>query len=238
MRTARHAYVGTTGTPSVLFLSGLAMTQAMIGEAGAARRTADEAWAIAEETARLYDLSYAALARAVGFLMQGQPERAIEQLRLAMERCIEGDIQVLFPSIARYLGAALIAAGEPNEAITLLEQAVARARLRGLGTFEVWCKAVLSEALAAAGRLQGARAAAAEALAQARARGLKPVEMMALRARARIAMADGDIKSTASADYAAAIELAQRMGMRPAAEEMRREIGRDPSGIAYAATGT
>ena len=78
--------------------------------------------------------------------MQGQPERAIEQLRLAMERCIEGDIQVLFPSIARYLGAALIAAGEPNEAITLLEQAVARARLRGLGTFEVWCKAVLSEA--------------------------------------------------------------------------------------------
>ena len=41
MRTARHAYVGTTGTPSVLFLSGLAMTQAMIGEAGrlAGRRT-------------------------------------------------------------------------------------------------------------------------------------------------------------------------------------------------------
>lgn len=238
MRTARHAYVGTTGTPSVLFLSGLAMTQAMIGEAGAARRTADEAWAIAEETARLYDLSYAALARAVGFLMQGQPERAIEQLRLAMERCIEGDIQVLFPSIARYLGAALIAAGEPNEAITLLEQAVARARLRGLGTFEVWCKAVLSEALAAAGRLQGARAAVAEALAQARALGLKPVEMMALRARARIAMADGDMNRAASADYAAAIELAERMGMRPAAEEMRREIGRNPSGIAYAATGT
>ncbi len=230
MREARHAYVGTTGTPSVLYLSGLAITHAILGEFAPARTAAEEAWTIAEETARLYDQSYAALARGVTVLLQGQPGVAIKHLRLAMDRCVEGDIQVLHPSIARFLGAALVAAGDPAEAIPLLEQAVSRAHLRGLSPFATWCKATLSEALLAAGRVPSARAAASEALAEARARGMRGIEAMALRARARIGMVSGDTDGEAADEYRAAIALADLLGMVPAATEMRHDLARFTAG--------
>ena len=226
MREARHAYVGTTGTPSVLYLSGLAMAHAILGEFARARAASEEAWTIAEETSRLYDQSYAALARGVTVLMQGQPGVAIKHLRLAMDRCVEGDIQVLYPSVARFLGMALVAAGDPAEAIALLEQAVSRAHLRGLSPFETWCKAALSEALLVAGRLPSARAAAAEALSEARSRGLRGVEVTALRARAHIAIVSGNTNGRAVDDYKAAIALADLLGMVPASTEMRHDLAR------------
>ena len=53
MRDSRHAYVGTTGTPSVLYPERARDGPGHHRGAGAARRTADEAWTIAEETSRL-----------------------------------------------------------------------------------------------------------------------------------------------------------------------------------------
>lgn len=102
-------------------------------------------------------------------------------------------------------------------------------------TFEVWCKAALSQALSEAGRLPGARAAAAEALQEARARGLRPVEMMALRARARIEVTGGDAAAAAE-DYAAALALAEAMGMVPAVAELRAEQAGSLHARAYAET--
>lgn len=226
MREARHTYVGTAGTPSVLFLTGLAMARAILGEFAQAEHAAEEAWMIAEETARLYDLSYAALARGVVALLRGETDRALDLLRVAMDRCIEGDIQVLYPSVARFLGTALIATGQLNEAVALLEQAVARAHLRGLATFEAWCKAGLSVALLVAGRIPAARAAAASALDEARARGLRSVEAIALCSRARIVLASGESDARAIRRLTDAIEFAERLGMVPIATELRKDLAR------------
>jgi hypothetical protein len=50
--------------------------------------------------------------------------------------------------------------------------------------------------------------------------------MMALRARARLAVLDGNRDGTAADDFAAAIGLGEEMGLLPSVADMRRDVAR------------
>jgi tetratricopeptide (TPR) repeat protein len=117
---ARRRYAGTTGTASVLCLVSLSHSYCFMGRRDDALARAREALEIAEETGRPYDLSYTHAALGLAHLTSGDLVSAVQHLEEALRLCRAGEIRLLFPQTARYLGRAYALAGRLYEARILL----------------------------------------------------------------------------------------------------------------------
>jgi tetratricopeptide (TPR) repeat protein len=221
MGEMRFKYAGTTGTTSVLYLTSLANACSFIGDFEAASTYSQEACAIADEIKRPYDLSYARLALGVLCLVKGDAEGAIERLEAALHHSRTAEIQILFTSIARFLGAAYTLAGRFEEARNLLGEAIEYCRDKALTTFQVWCDASLAVAHATMGSGDAA-SRIDEALEQARRFGVRTVEPQLLRARGRLLSEQGRDFETS---FREAIAVAQSLGMLPELAAAHEELG-------------
>jgi predicted ATPase len=221
MGEMRLKYAGTTGTTSVLYLTSLANACSFIGDFEAASAYSQQACAIADEIKRPYDLSYARLALGVLCLVRGDAGSAIERLEAALHHSRTADIQILFASIARFLGAAYALADRCEEAKELLEEAGSYCRAKSLTTFEVWCDASLALAHAVSGSAEAADRAE-KALEAARRCGVRTVEPQLLRIRGRLLSEHGQEHEAA---FREAIAVAQSLGMLPELAACHEELG-------------
>ncbi len=224
----RHADLGTTGTASVLLLVCLSKTRAITGAFDAALALQREAEAIAAATGRPYDRSYASLA--AGFLLFERDDAAGAVLALgaALEGARGNGIALLVPSVARYLGPALVATGRHEEARALMAEALRVAEARGLVGLSAWCRLGWAGALPPGD--PAALAAATEALALATRHGYRPIEAQGLRLLARLRRHDG---REAASLLRRASALAARLGMEPERARAMRDLHglHDPGGL-------
>jgi tetratricopeptide (TPR) repeat protein/transposase-like protein len=193
----------------------LATNLSGLGEFAWALVRAEEAVRIAEAAA--YDFSVIHGHCVVGLVhaRQGNVEMAIGPLERSRRISEARDIKIFFRTIASALGSAYSLSGRSREAVTLLEEArewTAGQPLSGgaLLTSE------LGMAYLRLGRLADARNAAGEALEIARRRSERGVEAWVLRLWGEIyaSQEPPDIEH-AEAPYAAAMERANELGMRP-----------------------
>ncbi len=205
---------GTTGTASVLLLSCLSKTYAMTGAFEPAFALAAEAQAIANETIKPYDVTYARLASGFAELQRGDGGAAVDQLEAALASCRAGGIGLLVPSVARYLGRAYALVGRAQEALALLDEAMETARGPNMVLLIVWCGLALGHAQLVAGAEDMALAQLEESLSLARHHGYRPAEVLALRLLAE-AHATG-LRHSQAHDFARACDLlARELGLAP-----------------------
>ena len=206
----------TTGTTSVLYLCCLANALSLSGLFAQARSICEAATVIAKITGRPYDCSYSQLSEGLLTLTLGDPCRALDQLERAMTVAVEGRIQVLVPSIARFLGLAYAEAGRFEDAERVLGDAILHSRARGLVVFDAWCTAALAAVQLMAGNTEEAVANASAALDVAIAHDLAPVAVLAGRSLGR-ALAKRENVAWAEAETVLhdAISRAEKAGMAP-----------------------
>ena len=221
----RHRYSGTTGTGSVLCLGCLANTHSFMGNFDKAFACSEEAWAIALETGRPYDLSYARTARGLAFLTRGDLDPAIKDLEEALRSCRAGEIRLLVPATLRYLGRAYALARRLDEARTLLEEAIEQTKSQALVALEAWCSSALALIYLSSDLVQQAEATGAAALELAQKHRYRPVEIHALRLLAAICAKRGPSDfDRAEARCREALALAGEIGMLPEIAHCHRDL--------------
>jgi predicted ATPase/class 3 adenylate cyclase len=222
----RQQRPNTTGTSSVLFLAGLGITCALTGALVEAHEAAREACEIAAATQRPYDLTYASVSQGLALFTEGDITTAVLRLEEALGHCRSGEIDILLPSLARFLGPAYLADGRHEDARALLEEAVSTTRAKGLLSFQAWCGVWLGFALLAASQVARAAELCEEAISIARAGGLRTIEVYALRLTAALRVQQCKVAPEAALRaYGEALNLAERLGMRPEVARCRLERG-------------
>lgn len=213
----QRSFTGTTGGLAVLCRVSLSHTHSFMGEMKQACVLARQALDMARETARPYDLSYAHGAQGLADLMLGNLPDSIRHLEEALHFSEAGDIKLLFPHAARYLGRAYALSGRHEDARALLERAMDYAAQRSLVALQGWCAASLGMTHLLGGDLSGARSAASTAWDLAERYGYGPL-------RAHSARLMGAVTGRLEAPHAA--EEAEEWFRRGAAAA--REIGMHP----------
>jgi tetratricopeptide (TPR) repeat protein len=221
--TLRLSDLGTTGTASVLALVCLAKTHAITGAFDAARVELREAQAIAGATGKPYDRSYVALAAGFILLQQDDTDAAIVALEEALGYARDHGISLLVPSVARYLGPALITVGRAEAASTLLSGALRIAEAGHLVGLTAWCRMGWAGALPSSD--PAAEQAAVEALSLAVQHGYRPIEAQGLRMLAQLRLHQGRAREAASLLRQSAV-LAASLGMAPERARAERDLAR------------
>jgi len=218
----RLASTGTVGTVSVLTMVALSKTHAMLGEFDLALALAAEVQAIAAETQRPYDLAHVTVASGFAYLMLGAHDDAVAVMEEGLLVARRAGIQILLPSIARYLGRAHAAAGDAEKGHTLLDEALTLTWGQGMAGLTAWCSSALGHAHMG-GDAARAEVALQEALTIATEHGYAPVQAQTLRALGELRLRAGD-PAGAEAFLLRAIGLAEGMGMRPDLAGARRTL--------------
>jgi tetratricopeptide (TPR) repeat protein len=198
----------------------LAWCLAERGEFDDALARAGEAIAAAEATARAYDLVHACAGVGLVHLRRGDVAAAIEASERAVELCRGRDFSALWAMAASILGPAYTAVGRAAEAIPMLERAaeiVAALSAPTLG--------FLAEALLVADRLDEAEVTARRAMRLAVERGERGWEAWTLRGLGQVAERQPDGAPRAMECHAAALALAEALGMRPLAAHCHLGLG-------------
>ncbi len=212
----RHAGHETTGSVSVLSLSTLANALTLHGDFDESLDVARASSTIAHESTKPYDLCFAAFSLGFAHLVRDDVEQAVRELEAAFELAQAADIDVLQPFIAGQFGCALVAAGRIEEAVGLLDSSLRKAASLQLLFFQRWCEFGLATAYFAEGRLTEAADLAAAALARSRINGYGAVVALLLELLGRIRLAQGgDAWITAEVHLDEAIELSEKLGIRP-----------------------
>ena len=154
------------------------------------------------------------------YLRQGRLAEAISTLEAALPLCRTGNLAVWFPAIASPLGYAYALNGRLADGLSLLEQAVEATVQRG--AVHALRTAHLAEAHLLAGDAQQARDLANQALEAARTRGERAHEAYALRVLGRATIETSSVE--AGRHLRAAVELADKLGMRPLAAQARLDL--------------
>jgi len=221
----RHQYSGTTGTGSVLCLGCLANTYSFMGAFEQAFACSQEACGIARETGRPYDLSYAHIAQGLAFLTRGDVDSAIQDLEAALRFCRAGEVQLLIPATARYLGRAYALAGRYDAARTLLEEALEQSKSYALVALVAWCGSVLAWAYLLSGMGRQAEEAGTVALELSRKHQYRPVEVLALRLLGAVYTEGGPNDSNRAETYCReAMALAGAIAMLPEVAHCHRDL--------------
>ena len=120
-----HERFGEPGLPSVFSRAFLDWSLAELGEFAEGIVRGEEAVQIAETTVdQPFTLSHAYLGVGLLHLRKGDLPQAIAVLERSLGVCQAGDIQLLLPWVASFLGYAYALSGRLAEALPLLEQAV------------------------------------------------------------------------------------------------------------------
>ena len=217
----------TTGSASVLSLVSLSHTYSLTGRFGQAFARSREALAVAGQTGRPYDLSYAHAAEGLAHLTRGDLEAAIHHLEEARRLALSHEITLLTPHSARYLGRAYALAGRLEEAAPLLAEALDQSRAKSLTALQGWCAASLGMTRALAGAFDAAETFLNEALQFARSRGYRPLETHALRLLGTtLGRAGGSAAVRQGATLVRqAADLAEALGMVPEQAQTRSDLG-------------
>ncbi len=204
-----HEYQMLNAIPSVHARTWLVWCLSDVGEFDEANARASEARDIA--TARDHPYSQVMAAWGLGYchLTSGRVIEAISAFEKSFDLCHTWNNVQWTPRVAASLGYAYTLAGRVDEGIPLLEQGTSEADrigVRGCSPLLItWC----GEAYRIAGRGRDATETARRALDRARHQGERGHEAHALRLLAEI--------EQSPERYRQAIELAETLGMRPAA---------------------
>jgi tetratricopeptide (TPR) repeat protein len=221
----RGKHSGATGTTSVLCLVSLSHTYCLMGLLDKAKLRSEEAVATARETGRPYDLSYATAARGLTLLTLGDIDGAIRDLEEALRLCRAGEIRMLLPHTARYLGRAYTLTGRLDEAHHLLREAVEQSSALALVGLQAWCSSALGLTQLAKGATSEARATAAASLELSRKHGYRPAEVHALRLLGGVHATNIPSEAAqAESCYREALDLATTLGMKPEVAHAHRDL--------------
>jgi class 3 adenylate cyclase/tetratricopeptide (TPR) repeat protein len=218
---------GTSGSISVLSLVCLSKTYAITGAFDRALQLSIEAQEIARETAKPYDLTYAQVARGFAHLMAGQAMEAVEELMSALEHCRQGNVPLLIPSVARYLGRAYAMVGRTDDAHDLLEETLETCHAQNMVALTIWCGLASGHAHIEGGTHDDAATRLGHSLMLAQNHAYRPAEAHAWHLLGRSRLAQGKREAALQA-LAAGEALARELGMKPeldAIAETRRLYG-------------
>jgi tetratricopeptide (TPR) repeat protein len=219
----RDERFGLAVLPAVFCRSYLARCLAELGEfrEGATQRT--EAIRIARAARHPYSLIAAYYCGGRHDLLQGDLQPAIAQLEEALTLGRVHEIPVWSAVTAADLGYAYVLVGRADEGLALLASAVDQGRAMGQVFAHALRLALHADALVSVGRRAEAEPIAAEALEVARTHQEAGSAAYAWHAVAAAA-ADAD-PGRARACYAEALQIAERLGMRPLAAHCHLGLG-------------
>jgi tetratricopeptide (TPR) repeat protein len=222
----QRQFAGTTGSVPVLCRVSLSHTYAFMGEMERACASAREALEIARETARPYDLSYAHAAQGLADLTLGNLADAARHLEEALHFSEAGEVKLLFPHAARYLGRAYALAGRLDEARVLLERAVEYAAQRALVALHGWCAASLGFTHLLSGELAAARSIASTAWDLADRHAYAPLRAQAARLMGAIIGRQEFEAAAGEAEewFRKGAAIAREIGMQPEVAHCHREL--------------
>ena len=199
--------------PAVFCQSYLVWCLAELGEFREGADRGAQAIRIAREANHPYSLIAASYCGGRHDLIKGDLATAIPRLEEALALCRLHEIPVWFPGTASALGHAYFLGGRRTEGLALLEQAVERADAMEQVFAHALRLVFLADALLSLGRPKEAETQAVKALETATQHQEAGSVAHAWRALGRVT-AEGDVKR-AQASYAQAVQLAERLGMRP-----------------------
>jgi tetratricopeptide (TPR) repeat protein len=222
-----HERCGEAGLPAVFSRAFLDWSLAELGAFAEGIVHGEEAIQIAEATVdQPFTLSQAYLGIGLLSLRKGDLPQAIAMLERSLGVCQAGDIQVILPYVASFLGYAYTLSGRLTEALPLLEQAVEQsAAMKNIFLYPLFV-AHLGEAYLLAGRHVDAAQQARHALERSRDLKQRGHEAYALRLLGEIAAQHQppDAESAVAA-YRQAMTLADELGMRPLAAHCHLGLG-------------
>ncbi len=221
-RASEHA--GIPVLPAVFARSYLTMGLTELGDFTEALAVGNEAIVIADATGHLDTIQWACYAVGLAALARGDVDDAIRSLERALSICRTAELPVYVPRTRAALGHAYTLAGRP-EGPDLVEAAAAEGD--GISQRNVQARILvrLAEVCVLGHKVDGAAKRAAQALALARERGERGSEAHALRVLGLAYEAESRPED-ARAACAAALALADELGMRPLAGLCRLGLGR------------
>ena len=169
---------------------------------------------IAEETRKPYDLTYGRVASGFAHILAGQPQMAVVDLSMALEQCRSGNIPILVPSVARYLGRAYALIGQVDAAHELLEESIKNCRAQSMMALTIWCGLASGHAHIEGGTHDDASERLEHILGLARKHAYRPAEAHGWHLLARARLAQGEIEAACAA-LANAETMARQLGMFP-----------------------
>jgi class 3 adenylate cyclase/tetratricopeptide (TPR) repeat protein len=201
--------------PAVYCRTVMAWSLAELGEFPAAAQAAREAVAIAERAGHGHSRAFAALGLGTVHWRRGALPEAVAALEAARDLCESGHLPAVLLEVAAPLASAYVESGRAADAIALLEHAIAQAiALRH--RIGHWLRAGgLGEAYLAAGRLDEALPMTQLYVEITRVVGARGSHAWAQRLAAEALAQAGPDKGDAEAAFAAALALAEELGMRP-----------------------
>ncbi len=217
--------LGLAGLASVLTRGHLAWSLAELGEFVEARQHGEEALRLAQVANHPYSLAHAHLGMGGTLLRQGLFAEAMGMLERGLELC--RDVPFLHPPIAADLAIVYALSGRTSAAVELVREAVTRAEEGGrLGRLSL-IVTHLGEVCHLAGQPEAAATHAGWALELARERGELGNQVYALRLLGLVAAErePPDVE-TAKRHFGEALNLAERLGMRPLQARCHLGLGR------------
>ncbi|HYB43034.1 MAG TPA: tetratricopeptide repeat protein, partial [Candidatus Methylomirabilis sp.] len=208
-------HLGIPVLPSVFARSHLVESLAEVGRFEEGERHAREALELAETTNHPDTLLWAFHGAGVHHLARGEPGPARQALEQAYSICRAHDMLTYRPRISSELGLAWALDGRAGEAVPMVEQAVEEAAARRQTTSYWQVLLLLAEVYLLADRVPESAKAAADALGHFREQRARGYEARALRLLGDVGSREAADAGAARAYYEEAVDLAERLGMRP-----------------------
>ena len=194
----------------------LAFALADLGEFETAETWAERARAEAEARRHPYSEAIALTLAGQVTMLRGQTERAVGPLARALSICRDASLTVWQAIPAALLGQCLVTLERKEDGLALLEEGVRLSDEVGVRAYLARWATLLGEGVLATGDALRAADIGERALALARAHGERGHEAAALRLLGDVAAALEPPQVTAATErYAAAIALADELGLRP-----------------------
>jgi len=222
----KHERFGTAFVLSVTCRIWLAQCYAELGRFKDAKTVAEDAITIAKEADHTSSLAYAQINLGFVHLVQGSVDYAIGILETSHNLCRANNIQVLMPHIGSNLGCAYALAGRLDDAIPLMEKADEQSKL--IGRKAAWALRLtwLGHASLWARQVGAAREQAQRAVALARDAGERGNEAWARKLSGDVIQEESLNPRETLNHYAASMELAKELAMRPLQAHIHLSLGR------------
>jgi tetratricopeptide (TPR) repeat protein len=207
---------GLAALPAVSTRFSLVNCLTELGQFSEGISVGEDALRLAEAAQHPFSIYQACRCLGVLLLQQGAWEQALSYLERCLTLCQQADLPLALPVASAYLGAAYAHTGRLAEALPCLEQGVTQGVALHIREYHTLRMVLLSEGYLLAARPHEAHPLALEALALARDHKERGTEAYTLRLLGALAAhgVSPDV-TQATAWYAQAVTLAERLGMRP-----------------------